>query len=227
MVTRIETIRPGLTGRVVKTGEVRVGDRIYVTRSGVANDVRTVTEVIKQHRCPAVYRFDRGPDLDERQLRRRDGTVLLLDAGAEVGPLPEEVALGSRLDQWIGRGGARGVEHTPHQYEMSAQMLTRMHQDTGREVYRCYAIDPRSLLIERLPDGIFDADDPRPQLLIWSRMWLLDAVAHQMIAEATGRASADAWIKSQHSLMLASRDIPYDLPVEADPTLVMVMPAAP
>ena len=71
MVTRFDVIRPGLMGRVVKVGEVRVGDRIYVTRSAVDNDVRTVAEIVRRPREPMLYRFDRGPDLDERQLQRR------------------------------------------------------------------------------------------------------------------------------------------------------------
>ena len=233
MVTRFDVIRPGLMGRVAKVGEVRVGDRIYVTRSAVDNDVRTVAEIVRRPREPVLYRFDRGPDLDERQLQRRprgcrtpygDGTVLLLDADAEVGELPDEFALLSRLDQWIARGGAARVEHTPGQYELSGQMLARMHQDAGPGMYGCYAVEPGSLLIQRVHGGgALDGDDPRPQLMIESRMWLLDAVAARLIEEAMGRAPAGAWLKAQRSLEVAARDIPYPLPIDDHELQAMVM----
>lgn len=235
MITSIQTIRPGLKARVINVHEVRVGDRLYVTRSGVDNDVRTVVEIIGMHRAPTVYRFDRGPDLDERELQRwprgcrtayGDGTVLLLDSDVEVGDLPDEFDLLSALEQWIELGGAIRVEHTSSQYDWSAQMLTAMHKDANLDVYRCYAIDPRSLLIDRLPDGRFDEDDPRPQVLLRPHLWLLGPIALPIIEEAVGAAPTGTWIKAQRSLMLAVRDIPYDLPLEVDTTMVSIRPAA-
>lgn len=212
-----ETTSTGLTVTVIKISDVRVGDRLYVTRSGVDNDVRTVTEVIRVHRKPTLYRFDRGPDLNERELQRRprgcrtlygDGTVLLLDPDVDVGDLPDEFDLLPKLDQWIELGGAIRIEHTSYQTSLSGQMLAAMYDlDDISDQYHCYAINPRSLLIEQLRDGDFDEGDPRPQILIRSGLFSIKLMAADLVREALGLERPGYWRRRQGQLNEAAGEL--------------------